>query len=173
MAWERAKTAKCVCLTLIAWELGALLLLPAMYFLSSSYASENRCLSPLLLVSCCCQFCRLFVSTVEQCETAVLERLESNAKLKRQNFGSQSYSPPKSSSSAAASQAAATVLLTPETPQTDSDTPFKKGTTCDMQTSFQRVAPEFVSNLYWFFFVILLKKEKHKCTQEKFLSYLP
>uniref|UniRef100_H3DL70 EF-hand calcium-binding domain-containing protein 7 n=1 Tax=Tetraodon nigroviridis TaxID=99883 RepID=H3DL70_TETNG len=41
------------------------------------------------------EFCRLFVSTVEQCETAALERLEANAKLKRQNFGSQSYSPPK------------------------------------------------------------------------------
>uniref|UniRef100_A0A8C4ILE1 EF-hand calcium-binding domain-containing protein 7 n=1 Tax=Dicentrarchus labrax TaxID=13489 RepID=A0A8C4ILE1_DICLA len=43
------------------------------------------------------EFCRLLVSTVEQCEMAVLERLEANAKLKRQNFGSQSYSPPKSS----------------------------------------------------------------------------
>lgn len=63
-----------------------------------------------------------------------MERLEANAKLKRQNFGSQSYSPPKSSVSsaaaaAAASQAAATLLQTPETPRADSDTTLKKGTT--------------------------------------------
>uniref|UniRef100_A0A671W639 EF-hand calcium-binding domain-containing protein 7 n=1 Tax=Sparus aurata TaxID=8175 RepID=A0A671W639_SPAAU len=58
------------------------------------------------------EFCRLLVSTVERCQMALLERLEANAKLKRQNFGSQSYSPPKSSmssSAAAASQAAATL----------------------------------------------------------------
>ncbi|KAJ0032638.1 hypothetical protein NQD34_002719 [Periophthalmus magnuspinnatus] len=41
------------------------------------------------------EFCRLCVSTVEQCQMAALERLEADAKLKRQNFGSQSYSPPK------------------------------------------------------------------------------
>uniref|UniRef100_A0A8C9ZKW5 EF-hand calcium-binding domain-containing protein 7 n=1 Tax=Sander lucioperca TaxID=283035 RepID=A0A8C9ZKW5_SANLU len=41
------------------------------------------------------EFCRLLVSTAEQCQMAALERLEANAKLKRQNFGSQSYSPPK------------------------------------------------------------------------------
>ncbi|XP_017275893.1 EF-hand calcium-binding domain-containing protein 7 [Kryptolebias marmoratus] len=45
------------------------------------------------------QFCRLFVSTVEQCQTAAVEKLEADTKLKRQNFGSQSYSPPKASAS--------------------------------------------------------------------------
>lgn len=59
------------------------------------------------LSSSCCQFCRLFVSTVEQCEAAVLERLQSNAKLKRQNFGSQSYIPPKSSAAATVQTTAA------------------------------------------------------------------
>uniref|UniRef100_A0A671W9F8 EF-hand calcium-binding domain-containing protein 7 n=1 Tax=Sparus aurata TaxID=8175 RepID=A0A671W9F8_SPAAU len=75
------------------------------------------------------EFCRLLVSTVERCQMALLERLEANAKLKRQNFGSQSYSPPKSSmssSAAAASQAAATLPQPPETPRTDSDTTLKK-----------------------------------------------
>lgn len=43
------------------------------------------------------EFCRRLVSTAEQCQTAALEKLESDAKLKRQNFGSQLYSPPKSS----------------------------------------------------------------------------
>uniref|UniRef100_A0A665UKD3 EF-hand calcium-binding domain-containing protein 7 n=1 Tax=Echeneis naucrates TaxID=173247 RepID=A0A665UKD3_ECHNA len=37
------------------------------------------------------EFCRLLVSTVDQCQVAALERLEADAKLKRQNFGSQSY----------------------------------------------------------------------------------
>ncbi|KAG8003193.1 EF-hand calcium-binding domain-containing protein 7 [Nibea albiflora] len=68
------------------------------------------------------EFCRLLVSTVEQCQAAVLEKLEANAKLKRQNFGSQSYSPPKS----AISQAAASLPQPPETPRADSDTTLKK-----------------------------------------------
>lgn len=71
-----------------------------------------------------CQFCSLLVSTVEQCQVAAMERLEADAKLKRQNFGSQSYSPPKmtvSSASSAAAQAAGT-----QSPET-SDTPLKKG----------------------------------------------
>lgn len=55
-----------------------------------------------------------------------MEKLEANAKLKRQNFGSQSYSPPKS----AISQAAASLPQPPETPRADSDTTLKKGT-CD------------------------------------------
>ncbi|XP_011613432.1 EF-hand calcium-binding domain-containing protein 7 [Takifugu rubripes] len=75
------------------------------------------------------EFCRLFVSTVERCETAALERLEANAKLKRQNFGSQSYSPPKgsvSSSAAGTSQTAATLLPSSETAQEESHiTPTK------------------------------------------------
>lgn len=101
-----------------------------------SFSKTSSFISVLLLVSCCCQFCRLLVSTVERCQMALLERLEANAKLKRQNFGSQSYSPPKSSvssSAAAASQAAATLPQPPETPRTDSDTTLKKGKTCDIQ----------------------------------------
>lgn len=68
------------------------------------------------------------MSTVEQCQVAALERLEADAKLKRQNFGSQSYSPPKSSApsaAAAASQVAATQ-------RAESDTTLKKGATCGL-----------------------------------------
>lgn len=71
------------------------------------------------------EFCRLFVSTVERCEAAVLERLESNAKLKRQNFGSQSYNPPKSSAAATAQTAAAPSEQPSEIPA-DSDTALRK-----------------------------------------------
>ncbi|XP_073707794.1 EF-hand calcium-binding domain-containing protein 7 [Garra rufa] len=35
------------------------------------------------------EFCRLLESTVEHCQTAALEKLEADAKLKRQNFGNQ------------------------------------------------------------------------------------
>ncbi|KAM9386147.1 EF-hand calcium-binding domain-containing protein 7 [Pholidichthys leucotaenia] len=69
------------------------------------------------------EFCRLFVSMVEQCQTAALERLEADTKLKRLNFGSQSYSPPKSSVSSASSTAAAKMAATQ---QADSDTTLKK-----------------------------------------------
>ncbi|XP_060934507.1 EF-hand calcium-binding domain-containing protein 7 [Limanda limanda] len=62
------------------------------------------------------EFCRLLVSTVEQCQVAALERLEADAKLKIQNFGSQSYSPAKSAVSSAASSAAAAQPQPPETP---------------------------------------------------------
>uniref|UniRef100_A0A3B5Q935 EF-hand calcium-binding domain-containing protein 7 n=1 Tax=Xiphophorus maculatus TaxID=8083 RepID=A0A3B5Q935_XIPMA len=51
----------------------------------------------------CAEFCRQLVSTAEQCQTAALEKLEADAKLKRQNFGSQLYSPPKSSVASASS----------------------------------------------------------------------
>lgn len=56
---------------------------------------------------------------------AALERLEADAKLKRQNFGSQSYSPPKSSVPSASQVAAAH----PQPAET-SDATLKKGTTC-------------------------------------------
>ncbi|KAM3876198.1 EF-hand calcium-binding domain-containing protein 7 [Diretmus argenteus] len=76
------------------------------------------------------EFCRLLMSTVEQCQTAALERLEADAKLKRQNFGNQSDSPPKSSTSSAAAAAAAasssTLSQSSETPRTESDTALKK-----------------------------------------------
>ncbi|XP_041861216.1 EF-hand calcium-binding domain-containing protein 7 [Melanotaenia boesemani] len=52
------------------------------------------------------EFCRLFVSTVDQCQKAALDKLEADAKLKRQNFGSQLHSPSKSSVPSASSSAA-------------------------------------------------------------------
>lgn len=42
------------------------------------------------------EFCRLLESTVEQNQTAALEKLEADARLKRQNFGSQMDSSPQS-----------------------------------------------------------------------------
>ena len=62
------------------------------------------------------------MSTVEQCQRAALEKLEADAKLKKQNFGSQSYSPSKSS---VPSEAAAVVA----THGAESDSTLKKGTT--------------------------------------------
>ncbi|XP_034035440.1 EF-hand calcium-binding domain-containing protein 7-like isoform X1 [Thalassophryne amazonica] len=76
------------------------------------------------------EFCRLLVSTVEQCQMAALERLQADAKLKRQNFGSQSDNLPKncvsSASSSASSQAAATHPQPFETSRADSDVALKK-----------------------------------------------
>nr|XP_040040139.1 EF-hand calcium-binding domain-containing protein 7 [Gasterosteus aculeatus aculeatus] len=99
------------------------------------------------------EFCRLLLSTVEQCETAALERLEANAKLKRQNFGSRSYSPPKSSvssassaASAASAQAAATVPQTPETLQAESDTTLKKDSRSSSRPSSARSRRSSLSN---------------------------
>lgn len=92
-------------------------------------ASKYRsCIILLFLLSCCCQFCRLFASTVEQCQTAALERLEADAKLKRLNFGSQSHSPPKSSVSSASSA----------TQRVDSDTTPKKGAGFDLLARAKR-----------------------------------
>ncbi|XP_016135765.1 EF-hand calcium-binding domain-containing protein 7-like [Sinocyclocheilus grahami] len=42
------------------------------------------------------EFCRLLESTVEQCQNAALEKLEADAKLKRQNFGNQMDNSPQS-----------------------------------------------------------------------------
>uniref|UniRef100_A0A673LZB9 EF-hand calcium-binding domain-containing protein 7 n=1 Tax=Sinocyclocheilus rhinocerous TaxID=307959 RepID=A0A673LZB9_9TELE len=41
------------------------------------------------------EFCRLLESTVEQCQNAALEKLEADAKLKRQNFGNQMDNSPQ------------------------------------------------------------------------------
>lgn len=89
------------------------------------------------------EFCRLLVSTVEQCQMAVLERLEANAKLKRQNFGSQSYSPPKSSVSSAS---AAALPQPPETPRADSDTMLKKDSRSSSRPSSARSRRSSLSN---------------------------
>ncbi|KAI9517550.1 hypothetical protein NQZ68_004770 [Dissostichus eleginoides] len=88
------------------------------------------------------EFCRLLVSTVEQCQMAALERLEANAKLKRQNFGSQSYSPPKSSMSSAA----ATLPQPPETPRAESDTTLKKDSRSSSRPSSARSRRSSLSN---------------------------
>ncbi|XP_012733531.2 EF-hand calcium-binding domain-containing protein 7 isoform X2 [Fundulus heteroclitus] len=53
------------------------------------------------------EFCRRLASTAEQCQTAALENLKADAKLRRQNFGSQLYSPPKSSVASESSASAA------------------------------------------------------------------
>ncbi|XP_028443612.1 EF-hand calcium-binding domain-containing protein 7 isoform X1 [Perca flavescens] len=90
------------------------------------------------------EFCRLLVSTAEQCQMAALERLDANAKLKRQNFGSQSYSPPKSSvspASSAAAQAAATLSQPPE-----SDTALKKESRSSSRLSSARSRRSSLSN---------------------------
>ena len=98
-------------------------------FLTLSITSKLcSCIIFWLMVSCCCQFCRLLVSTVEQCQMAALERLEADAKLKRQNFGNQSCSPPKSSVSSAASSAAAQVAAAHPQPPDTSDVTLRKGT---------------------------------------------
>lgn len=94
----------------------------------STTSTMGSCIISWLIVSCCCQFCRLLVSTVEQCQMAALERLEADAKLKRQNFGSQSCSPPKSSVSSASSAATQVAAAHPQPPETSDMTP-RKGTT--------------------------------------------
>ncbi|XP_038134300.1 EF-hand calcium-binding domain-containing protein 7 [Cyprinodon tularosa] len=84
------------------------------------------------------EFCRQLASTVEQCQTAALENLKADAKLKRQNFGSQLYSPPKSSvaspSSASASQHA------------ESDSTTKKDSQCPSRPPSARSRRSSLSN---------------------------
>ncbi|XP_062280388.1 EF-hand calcium-binding domain-containing protein 7 [Scomber scombrus] len=93
------------------------------------------------------KFCRLLVSTVEQCQIAALERLEADAKLKRQNFGSQSYSPPKPSVSLASSAAqAASQPQPPETARAESDTTLKKDSRSSSRPSSARSRRSSLSN---------------------------
>ncbi|XP_015234147.1 PREDICTED: EF-hand calcium-binding domain-containing protein 7 [Cyprinodon variegatus] len=84
------------------------------------------------------EFCRQLASTVEQCQTAALENLKADAKLKRQNFGSQLYSPPKSSvaspSSASTSQHA------------ESDSTTKKDSQCPSRPPSARSRRSSLSN---------------------------
>uniref|UniRef100_A0A7N8X292 EF-hand calcium-binding domain-containing protein 7 n=1 Tax=Mastacembelus armatus TaxID=205130 RepID=A0A7N8X292_9TELE len=79
------------------------------------------------------EFCRMFVSTAEQCQIAALERLEADAKLKRQNFGSQSYSPPKAPA-------------THPQPTEASDTTFKKDSRSSSRPSSARSRRSSLSN---------------------------
>lgn len=57
-----------------------------------------------------------------------MERLEADAKLKRQNFGSQSYSPPKTTVSSASSAVAQATVAHPQTLETSDTTLKKQGT---------------------------------------------
>ncbi|KAG7242345.1 hypothetical protein INR49_024021 [Caranx melampygus] len=91
------------------------------------------------------EFCRLLVSTVEQCQMAALERLEADAKLKRQNFGSQSYSPPKSSVSSATSASTAVAAAHPQPPET-SDVTLKKDSRSSSRPSSARSRRSSLSN---------------------------
>ncbi|XP_076026273.1 EF-hand calcium-binding domain-containing protein 7 [Genypterus blacodes] len=86
------------------------------------------------------EFCRMLMSTVEQCQVAALERLEADAKLKRQNFGSQLDSFPKISASSASGSApaATTHPQPPETPRAESDTALKKDSRSSSRPSSAR-----------------------------------
>ncbi|XP_068599167.1 EF-hand calcium-binding domain-containing protein 7 [Brachionichthys hirsutus] len=88
------------------------------------------------------EFCRSFVSAVEKCQAAALDRLEGDAKLRRQNFGSQSYSPLKSS----ASSASPAPPQPPETPREDSDTALKKDSRSSSRPSSARSRRSSLSN---------------------------
>ncbi|XP_023250273.1 EF-hand calcium-binding domain-containing protein 7 isoform X1 [Seriola lalandi dorsalis] len=92
------------------------------------------------------EFCRLLVSTAEQCQIAALERLEADAKLKRQNFGSQSYSPPKSSVSSASSSSAVQVAATHPQPPETSDATLKKDSRSSSRPSSARSRRSSLSN---------------------------
>ncbi|KAJ8392552.1 hypothetical protein AAFF_G00074300 [Aldrovandia affinis] len=66
------------------------------------------------------EFCRILVSTAEQCQTVAMEKLEADTKLKRQNFGNQTEISPKDSLSQP-------VPPSPEAPQkTELDTAPRK-----------------------------------------------
>ncbi|KAM4548216.1 EF-hand calcium-binding domain-containing protein 7 [Odontesthes bonariensis] len=84
------------------------------------------------------EFCRLLLSTVEQCQRAALEKLEADAKLKKQNFGSQSYSPSKSSVPSEAAVAA--------THGAESDSTLKKDSRSSSRPSSARSRRSSLSN---------------------------
>ncbi|CAB1323917.1 unnamed protein product [Coregonus sp. 'balchen'] len=81
------------------------------------------------------EFCRLLVSTAEQCQIAALERLEADAKLKRQNFGNELDSSPKSSASTAVT-----------VPKTEPDTTLKKDSRSSSRPSSARSRRSSLSN---------------------------
>ncbi|KAJ7986300.1 hypothetical protein DPEC_G00338500 [Dallia pectoralis] len=88
------------------------------------------------------EFCRLLVSTVEQCQAAALERLEADAKMKRQNFGNQLDSLPKTSA-----PAAVLVPQPPEMPQkTELDSTLKKDIRLSSRPSSARSRRSSLSN---------------------------
>lgn len=82
----------------------------------------------ILVKSCSCfccfsQFCRLFASTVRQCQSVAMQKLETDGRWKKQNFGSQSYSPPK-----AGAPSDPTAVEVAAAHRADSDSSLKKGT---------------------------------------------
>uniref|UniRef100_A0A8C7KYM4 EF-hand calcium binding domain 7 n=1 Tax=Oncorhynchus kisutch TaxID=8019 RepID=A0A8C7KYM4_ONCKI len=84
------------------------------------YISHNEL--HIVLTSVSTASLKLLESTAEQCQIAALERLEADAKLKRQNFGNELDSPPKS--------LASTAVTVPQPPhKTEPDITLKKGTT--------------------------------------------
>jgi hypothetical protein len=77
----------------------------------------------------------MLATTAEQCQSEALERLEADAKMRRQNFGSQIDGNPKSATYSSASPSAAvptaTTATLPQPPsesqRQDSDPALKKG----------------------------------------------
>ncbi|XP_038857944.1 EF-hand calcium-binding domain-containing protein 7 [Salvelinus namaycush] len=85
------------------------------------------------------EFCRLMESTAEQCQIAALERLEADAKLKRQNFGNELDSPPKS--------LASTAVTVPQPPhKTEPDITLKKDSRSSSRPSSARSRRSSLSN---------------------------
>ncbi|CAL8309321.1 unnamed protein product [Lota lota] len=80
------------------------------------------------------EFCRMLATTAERCQSEALERLEADAKMRRQNFGSQIDGYPKRATSSPASPSAAVATATtttlPQPPsesqRQDSDPALKK-----------------------------------------------
>ncbi|RVE73562.1 hypothetical protein OJAV_G00032470 [Oryzias javanicus] len=84
------------------------------------------------------QFCRVFASTVHQCQTVAMQKLETDGRWKKQNFGSQSYSPPKAA--APADPAAVEVAAA------DSDSSQKKDSKPSSRLSSARSRRSSLSN---------------------------
>ncbi|KAK7889924.1 hypothetical protein WMY93_025484 [Mugilogobius chulae] len=90
------------------------------------------------------EFCRLFASTVEQCQTAAMERLEADVKQKKQNFGSQPYSPPKNMGTSLSSGESQAL----ETPRSDADSAAKKESQPSSRPSSARSRRSSLSSVF-------------------------
>ncbi|XP_057696823.1 EF-hand calcium-binding domain-containing protein 7 isoform X2 [Corythoichthys intestinalis] len=87
------------------------------------------------------EFCRHLVSTVEKCQMASLVKLQSDAKLKKQNFGSNPDSSPKPSVISSA-----TLLQPPETTSPDPDVTTRKDSRPSSRPSSARSRRSSLSN---------------------------
>ncbi|XP_049572906.1 EF-hand calcium-binding domain-containing protein 7 isoform X1 [Syngnathus scovelli] len=87
------------------------------------------------------EFCQQLVSTAEKCQTASLMKLQSDAKLKRQNFGSHPDSPPKPSLTSA------TQSQPPETTWSDPDVTLRKESRTSSRSSSARSRRSSLSNV--------------------------